>query len=172
MPASSTATAATRTRIVEMPLLFKGDVVTINPTRYSGQDGKKFVVHNPKRSNAHIKPLGEPEAVGYDVDMSALIKTGDTCIADIHAADETRRTKAAAAAVARAEATPRAGAVVRLNSKCGKYAIGALMSVEKVNSTTISLNRLGGNNADEFGMRIDPRGVTIVNLADLAAALG
>lgn len=161
MPASATITA--------MPLLFAGDVVTVDPARFSGQAGVEFVVHNPKRSNASIKVKGQPLSRGFNVDMSALIKTGETCIADLAAANTASREAAAKVTAARVAVTPKTGAVVRLNRKFSTYAAADLMVVTKVNDTTVSLSRLGGDQPGERGMRIDPRGVTVVDLATILA---
>lgn len=160
MPAAATITT--------MPILFAGDVVTIG---YAGHEGKEYVVHEVKRKNALVKPKGQPDARGVLPDMALCVKTGETCMDDINAADENHRMAQAAVAIARAEVTPKEGAIVRLNRKCGSYVTGTLMSVAKVNSTTIGLHRLGGDNTGEHGMRIDPRGVTVVDLTDLAAIL-
>jgi hypothetical protein len=146
----------------------KGDVVTIG---HRDHEGIEYVVHHIDFHAVQVKPKGQPETHGHVLDLADLArctKTGATCIADVFTAEQARRD---AQATARAAATPSAGAVVRLINKCGTYTAGTLMSVEKVNSATISLNRLGGNHDGEFGMRIDPRGVTIINLTDLAALL-
>lgn len=158
--------------VVEMPLLFTGDIVTIDPAHYSGQDGIEFVVHETKRSNASIKIKGQPLSRGFSAKMEALIPTGEHCMADIAVARDAAAEKAAEVRAARAAATPKCGAVVTLNQSYKTYLSTTLMSVVKVNDTTVALHRLGGDNPGERGVRIDPRGVTIVPMNEVAARLG
>jgi hypothetical protein len=154
---------------IEMPLLFAGDVVTLNPSAYSGHVGVEFVVHDPKRSKASIKVKGEPLSNGFTANMSGLIKTGTTCFEDIRVAEDAERERQAAIAAARAEATPKMGAVVRLKEQFRNYTVETLMVVLKVNPKTVALSRLGGDLPGERGMVIDPRGVTIVDIATVLA---
>lgn len=142
--------------IVEMPILFEGDDVTINHPSYPGT----YVVHKVKRSRAVVKRKGHPMERGLDPDMTMLTKVGTRSPEDIAAASSPVLPSADMAAIV-------PGAIVRIPRGFRTYTPTTLMVVAKVNASTVTLHRLGGDQPGERGVNHRPAGLVVVDPAEV-----
>lgn len=152
-----TATEIMRAGVQEMPMLFERDDVTINDPRYVG---RVFTVRRVKQSKAVIFPKGVPSDRGLDVPMTALVKTGTRSDGPLEVVE---------ASVA-GERSPEPGVVVRLVRGYKTYKVGDLCVVAKVNSSTTTVHRLGGDRPGERGVNFTPNCFKPVDLSEILAA--
>lgn len=152
-----TATEIMRAGVQEMPMLFERDDVTINDSRYAGQ---VFTVRKVKQSKAVIFVKGDPSDRGLDVPMTLLVKTGTRSDGPLKVVD----------ASVVVERSPQPGVVVRLVRGYKTYKTGDLCVVAKVNTSTTTVHRLGGDRPGERGVNFTPDCLKSVDLSEVLAA--